>query len=289
LWWLAGMERRPGRLLAVVWGAAALVVLADLAFGASLQRASALGPEVATGERLSWLGDPAIGLLAGAWLVGPALIRRWSRSRAALAVGMPALALYLGLVGQSLSAVLVVAAGGLALGWLLPGRPLRIWAVLLAAVGGLALAAAVAYTDYLRDDPTQASTIIRSVQAFGFGEAAGILRERAAHAAATALTSLWTLVAAGAVYAAWDAWPFLGSGTRRVLAGTAVGGLLALLLTDGGVDIAGMMAVLAASTVAVEVWTGAPGAPGRMEFANGLPGDATPPASGRRLLRRAGG
>ena len=197
-----------------------------------------------------------MGLVGAAWLVagwawlGPRT-RAWSGLTFILAT--LGLAAWVGLAGQSVAATVVVTGSGLAAVWLVPNRRLGGLGVLLIGLAALGAGVGVVALDLARPDPGPASDVWRSIRAFGWGEAAGVLASRAADAVRVAATSGWTLVVAGAAYAAWDAWPRLGRETRRFLAAGAVIVGVALLLTDAGPAAAGWVAVVCCAWIAAAV------------------------------------
>jgi hypothetical protein len=256
VWILAGRDRRRWPLLSQVWLAIGAVLLADLAFGAPLQRGSLLGPPLAAAERASWFGDAAVGLVGSAWLAaGWAWLRprRRAWSRLAFMVATVGLAAWVGLAGQSVAGAVVVTGAGMAAAWLLPDRRVGGLGVLLIGLAALGGGAGVVALDVARPDPGSASDVWRSVQAFGWGEAAGVLASRAADAVRVAATSGWTLVIATTAYAAADAWPRLGRDTQRLLAASGVATGVTLVLTDAGPAAAGWVAVLCCAWIAAGV------------------------------------
>jgi hypothetical protein len=232
------------------------VLLADLAFGAPLQRGSLLGPPLAAAERASWFGDAALGLVGSAWLVaGWAWLRLRPRAWSSLAflVATAGLAAWVGLAGQSVAGAVVVTGAGVAAAWLLPDRRVGGLGVLLIGLVALGAGAGVVALDVARPDPGPASDVWRSIRAFGWGEAAGVLASRAADAIRVAATSGWTLLIVATAYAAADAWPRIGRDPQRLLAAGGVTIGVALLLTDAGPVVAGWVAVLCCAWIAAAV------------------------------------
>ncbi|MBI4260086.1 MAG: hypothetical protein HY658_05930 [Actinobacteria bacterium] len=246
-WWVAGP--RPARTLGQLWVLGGAILLVDLAFEGSLQRAGALGPDVAGGAEMAWMGGPAVGVVVGSWILvaGMAAGRGW---RLAIALGGLALAAALGIAGGSAAGAVVAGAATIAVARSGGGRLLRPGPALAALVAGVAVGAAVVAIDAARGIPGQASAWWRTVQDLGWAEGIAVALDRSLDALVAAATTPWTPVVLAAAYAIWDRWPDLETEPRRLLRALVVGAGVALVATDAGPAIAGILALLGSALAA---------------------------------------